>query len=178
MPRLAIALAGTLTIGAAVLAQSAPPPTAPPPVPKPFPGAVKTPPDVKPPSPTEKTAPGSQTRPELQARPGTAPIHPQAQLLDTFDAGRGQQYLIYGTDLPYPSVVEYYKQLLRTGGNEIFRAPAMHRFDLARFDENTMAYPPSIVIKDYTWNGSPGYLHVDGSTERRYRTIIQVVPVK
>ena len=177
MARLAIAFIGSLTIVAAAFAQSAPPPTAPP-VPKPFPGAVQTPPDVKPSGQPEKPSASTTTRPAVQAQPGTAPIHPQAQLLDSFDAGQGQQYILYGTDLPYTTVVEYYKQLLRTGGSEIFRAPAMHRFDLARFDENTMAYPPSIVIKDYTWNGSSGYLHVDGSTEKRYRTIIQVVPVK
>ena len=106
------------------------------------------------------------------------PYEQKLQLLETFDAGQGQQYILYGTDLPYVTIVDYYKKLLRTGGNEIFRAPAMHRFDLSRFDEDTMAYPPSIVIKDYTWNGSPGYLHVNGSTEKRYRTVIQVVPVK
>lgn len=156
--------------------QNAPPPV-PPPVPKPFPGAVQTPPDSK--SPGAKTEkPPAPTAPVINAQPGNTPIHPRAELLDAFDAGQGQQYIVYGTDLPYATVVEYYRQLLRSGGTEIFRAPAMHRFDLGRFDENTMAYPPSIVIKDYTWNGSPGYLHVNGSTEKRYRTIIQVVPVR
>jgi hypothetical protein len=155
-----------------------PPPTVPPPVPKPFPGAVQAPADSKPTGKTEKPSAPDPTRPVINAQPGNTPIHPRAELLDAFDAGQGQQYIVYGADLPYVTVVDYYKQLLRTGGTEIFRAPAMHRFDLGRFDENTMAYPPSIVIKDYTWNGSPGYLHINGSTEKRYRTIIQVVPVK
>jgi hypothetical protein len=66
--------------------------------------------------------------------------------------------------------------VLDTGGREIYREPAMRQFDLGRFDDNRMAYPPSIVVKDYAWNGSPGYLHVAGTTETRYRTIIQVVP--
>ncbi len=39
-----------------------------------------------------------------------------------------------------------------------------------------MAYPPSVVVKDYTWNGSAGYLAVKGTTSKRYKTIIQVVP--
>jgi len=39
-----------------------------------------------------------------------------------------------------------------------------------------MAYPPSVVVKDYTWNGSTGYLHVVGTTGTRYKTIIQIVP--
>ena len=52
----------------------------------------------------------------------------------------------------------------------------MHQFDLGRFQEQTMAYPPSVVVKDYLWNGSAGYLHVDGTTSRRFPTIIQIVP--
>ena len=39
-----------------------------------------------------------------------------------------------------------------------------------------MAYPPSVVVKDYTWNASEGYLHVSGTTSTRYKTIIQIVP--
>jgi hypothetical protein len=39
-----------------------------------------------------------------------------------------------------------------------------------------MAFPPSVVVKDYTWNGGQGFLAVSGTTERRYRTIIQIVP--
>jgi hypothetical protein len=39
-----------------------------------------------------------------------------------------------------------------------------------------MAYPPSIVVKDYFSENSPGYLFVDGTSEKRYRTIIQIVP--
>ena len=174
MSGLTIAIVGMSLLS---FAQNAPPPV-PPPVPKPFPGAVPTPPDSKATGKTDKPATPAVTRPAIEAQPGNAPIHPRAELLDTFDAGHGQQYIVYGADLPYVTVVEYYKQLLRTGGTEIFRTPAMHRFDLGRFDETTMAYPPSIVVKDYTWNGSPGYLHVDGSSEKRYRTIIQVVPVK
>ena len=38
------------------------------------------------------------------------------------------------------------------------KLPAMQQFDLGRFDEDAMAYPPSVVVKDYTWNNSPGYL--------------------
>jgi hypothetical protein len=38
-----------------------------------------------------------------------------------------------------------------------------------------MAYPPSVVIKDYTSSNSPGYLHVSGTVEKRFKTIIQIV---
>ena len=54
----------------------------------------------------------------------------------------------------------------------------MQQFDLGRFDDDTMAFPPSVVVKDYTWNNSPGYLHVAGTTEKRYQTIIQIVPAE
>jgi hypothetical protein len=52
----------------------------------------------------------------------------------------------------------------------------MQQFDLARFMEATMAYQPSVVVKDYAWMDAPGYLHVSGTTETRYKTIIQIVP--
>ena len=57
----------------------------------------------------------------------------------------------------------------------LFQAPLMHQFDIGRYQEDTMAYPPSVVVKDYTWNNSPGYLFVAGTSEKRYKTIIQVV---
>ena len=41
-----------------------------------------------------------------------------------------------------------------------------------------MAYRPSVVVKDYTCEPiRPGYLHVAGTTEKRYQTVIQIVPV-
>lgn len=107
------------------------------------------------------------------------PLYPTAVFLEILDAGRGgQQYHLFGTDVPFADIVNYYKTTLKNGGRSIFQAPAMHQFDLGRFQEQTMAYPPSVVVKDYMWNGSDGYLHVDGTTMRRFRTIIQIVPVK
>jgi hypothetical protein len=144
---------------------------APPPSPKPFPGAA-TPPA----SATTKPDPARPQAPTI-ADLGQASVMPNAEFLDSFDAGQGQKYLIYGTNMPYDQVVTYYKASLRGAGNrELFTAPAMYQFDLGRFDERTMAYPPSVVVKDYTANGSEGYLHVAGTLEKRYRTIIQIVP--
>ena len=129
--------------------------------PKPFPtaGAGQTPP----------AAPTSES-------PITAPLYPSAQFLEVIDAGKGQQFHLYGTDAPFADIVTYYKTTLKNGGRVLFQAPAMHQFDLGRYQEETMAYPPSVVIKDYTWNGSEGYLHVSGTTSKRYKTIIQIVP--
>jgi hypothetical protein len=107
---------------------------------------------------------------------GNAPIYPAAEFLEEFDAGNGQRYYLYGTNLAYQDIVDYYKARLRNGGREIFKEPAMQQFELGRFDEDTMSYPPSVVVKDYAWNGSEGYLFVDGITSKRYRTIIQIVP--
>lgn len=128
-------------------------------VPVPFPGAGRG-------------AAPVQTAPDLSAG---VPLYPAAQFLETFDAGKGQQYHLYGTDAPFGEIVTYYKTTLKNSGRVIFQGPLMHQFDLGRFQEDTMAYPPSVVVKDYTWNGQAGYLHVAGTTSTRYKTIIQIV---
>jgi len=189
-----VSVTGRLTFGAAVfcvfatlpaaaLAQTPPPTSAPPtqnpppPVPRPFPGAPTAPTQGKPADPAGTTSGAART---AQAAPtaaelGNAPVYPGAEYLDTFDAGRGQQYVIYGTNAPFTDIVAYYRNVLKSGGRELFKTPAMHQFDLGRFEEETMAFPPSVVVKDYTWNGSAGYLVISGTTEKRYRTIIQIV---
>lgn len=152
-------VAGLLTASTA-FAQTVPPPR---PVPFPTAGAPAT--------------PAAAEAPQAPAE-GTlgAPIYPAAVFLESLDAGKGQRYHLYGTDAPFVDIVNYYKTTLKTGGRTLFQAPAMHQFDLGRFQEQTMAYPPSVVVKDYTWNGSEGYLHVSGTAQKRYRTIIQIVP--
>lgn len=154
------ALAGLLVCASIASAQ-------PPPPPRPFPTAggsnPVTPPEQVPAAPVDATL-------------GTV-MYPAAVFLETIDAGKGgQQYHLYGTDAPYADIVNYFKATLKQGGRTIFQAPAMHQFELGRFQEQTMAYQPSVVVKDYLWNGSEGYLHVSGTTQRRFRTIIQVVP--
>jgi hypothetical protein len=138
----------------------------PPPRPTPFPtvGGAKPP-----------AEPAEQTAPDTGAL--GVPVYPAAIFLETIDAGRGgQQYHLFGTDAPYSEIVAYYKNVLRDGGRTLFQAPAMHQFELGRFQEQSMAYPPSVVVKDYSWNGGQGYLHVEGTTSRRFPTVIQIVP--
>jgi hypothetical protein len=163
-----------LVLGAEGYAQSAPPP---PPVPKPFPGSnpPATPP-AKPDPATPATAPPPAAPAPSAPQLAGAPIYPAADFLDSYDAGRGQKFFIYGTNSPYLDIVAFYRKQLGGGGRELFRTPPMQQFDLGRFDDETMAYPPSVVVKDYTWNGGAGYLFVSGTTEKRYRTIIQIVP--
>ncbi len=124
------------------------------------------------------TAGTPQTTPAATAPDASLamPLYPAAEFLEVIDAGKGQQYHLYGTDAAFADIVAYYKTTLKNSGRVLFQSPAMHQFDLGRYQEETMAYPPSVVIKDYTWNGSEGYLHVSGATSRRYKTIIQIVP--
>jgi hypothetical protein len=114
--------------------------------------------------------------PAADPRLAGIPLFPGAQLLASYDAGRGQQQFLYGTNTPYADVVAFYRTQMKSNGRELFRTPPMQQFDLARFQESTMAYQPSVVVKDYGYLDAPGYLHVTGTTETRYKTIIQIVP--
>lgn len=125
------------------------------------------------------TAGAPQTAPPIASADGSPtamPVYPAAQFLEVIDAGKGQQFHLYGTDAAFADIVAYYKATLKNSGRVLVQAPPMHQFDLGKYQEETMAYPPSVVIKDYTWNGSEGYLHVSGATSKRYKTIIQIVP--
>jgi hypothetical protein len=139
------------------------------------PGRAAQPNPAQPPAPPPAAPqPAGPTGPALAAG---VPLYPTAEYLSTFDAGAGQQFVIYGSNLPFAEIVSYYRTVLKNGGNEVYRAPMppTHQFTLGRYNEERMAFPPSVVVKDYTWNNSPGYLHVVGTTEKRYRTIIQIV---
>lgn len=104
------------------------------------------------------------------------PVYPTADFLTSYDAGRGQRYYLFGTETAFEEMVRYYGVILDERGDRVFDAPATHVFEVKRFREDEMAFPPSVTIKDYRWNGSDGYLHpVDSAT--RYPTIIQIVPV-
>jgi hypothetical protein len=170
-----------LAVSAPVAAQS---PAVP--VPRPFPGSgpaatastARTPQPQTPAPQAPVTSPAATTPPAagVPMLPTTVPVYPAAEFLDAFDAGAGQRFYVYGTNQPFTEIVAYYKTALKTGGREIYKTPGMVQFDLGRFQEDTMAFPPSIVVKDYLTENSPGYLVVTGTTEKRFRTIIQIVP--
>ncbi|MGE3844360.1 MAG: hypothetical protein AB7I50_22580 [Vicinamibacterales bacterium] len=106
------------------------------------------------------------------------PIYPSAQFIGSFDAGHSQRYYLFGVNLPYADVVNYYRTTLKNRGDVVFDEPPVHMFETGRFRENTMAFPPSVVVKDYTWGGLAGYLAaLPGGKSQRYPTIIQIVPV-
>jgi len=145
----------------------------PPPAPRPFPGAAAPPTTGT--KPADPAAQPPAPQPPTPADLGAAMVYPSAEFLESYDLGRGQKMLIYGTNMAFDQIVTYYKAQ-RLSARELFREPPMQQFDIGRYDEKLMAQPPSIVVKDYTWNGSEGYLHVAGTVEKRYRTIIQIVP--
>lgn len=151
------------------------------PVPKPFPKPSQP---QQPPSQPQPAQPQPSGSPAAAQQPGAPteamlglPIYPGADFLASFDAGMGQRYYLFGTNTSFTEIVGYYKTVLKKGGDLIFDAPATHLFEVGRFREETMAFPPGVTVKDHTWNGSEGYLHVKGAKATRYRTVIQLVPV-
>lgn len=156
------------------------------PVPKPFPKPNPPQQPATPPSAPQSppTAPAQTAPAQAPSSPGVPteatlglPIYPGAEFLAEFDAGMGQRYYLFGANASFGEIVVYYKTLLKEKGELVFDAPATHLFEVGRFREETMAYPPGVTVKDYTWNGSEGYLHVTGAKGTRYRTVIQLVPV-
>ena len=148
-------------------AQPAPPPTTPPPAPtKPV---VTAPPQTT-------TAAAKKDAAPTEAELG-APIYPSAVYLTSYDAGRGQRFYIFGAAVPYADLVGYYKTVMKTKGDELYDSPPTHQFETAKFRDESMAFPPGVTIKDYTYGGSAGYPNPrKGETPERYPTIIQIVP--
>jgi hypothetical protein len=151
-------LAGLLAVATAAAAQN-------PPRPRPFPGTAPPPSaDAQPPA-----DPGA-VDPALGV-----PIYPGATALGQYAAGPNQTIYLYGSTSSFANVVAYYKGMLKENGRQLFDGP-MHQFDLGRFRRETMTLQPSVTVKDFTWNGREGYVHVDGTAIVTFPTIIQVVP--
>ena len=71
----------------------------------------------------------------------------------------------------------YYRNVLKQKGDLIFEAPATHEFDLGKFREETMAFPPSVTIKEFKSELSEGYPNPKpGGQPARFATVIQFVP--
>lgn len=153
--------------------------------------AAQTPRPFPPSGPTTAgpTRPGAATigqAPTAPAapRPGApaegslgVPLYPNAVFLGSYDAGRGQRYYLYGVSTPFADLVTYYRNLLKERGNLVFEVPPTHVFETGRFREETMAFPPSVTIKDFTFSGSAGYPNpTAGAQPERFPTVIQIVP--
>ena len=85
------------------------------------------------------------------------PIYPGAQFITSYNAGRGQRYYLFGSTAPFLDLVTYYRNALKQKGELVYDVPATHEFDVGRFNEDTMAFPPGVTIKDYQSDVSQGY---------------------
>jgi hypothetical protein len=104
-------------------------------------------------------------------------VYPLAQMIASYDAGRAQRYYVFGTLSPFTDVVTYYRTQLDEKGTLVFKEPPTHMFEVGRFREETMAFPPGVTVKDWTWGGSQGYPNPKlGAQPARYPTIIMIVP--
>jgi hypothetical protein len=170
-----LALALAVTAGSVLAAQT--------PQPFPAPKATAPPPPRTEPAPATKAAPAPKAAAPAEPAGDTAPrdlgvpLYPTSVYLTSYDAGRGQRYYLYGVMLSYADAVNYYRTTLKQRGEQLFESPPTHQFEIGRFRESDMAFPPTVTVKDFTWGGSAGYLNPHkGATPERFPTIIQIVP--
>ena len=84
---------------------------------------------------------------------------------------------VFGTSAAYSEVVAYYRTQLRDKGDVVYEQPPTHMFQVGRFREDSMASPPGVTVKDWTWGGSPGYPNPKlGGEPVRYPSVIMIVP--
>jgi hypothetical protein len=103
------------------------------------------------------------------------PIYPGAQYITSYDAGRGQRYYLFGLNTDFAQIVNYYRATLKQKGDLVFEVPAIHMFEVGRFREETMVFPPGVTVKDYS---PEGFLNPKpGAEPTRFRTIVQIVPM-
>ena len=126
------------------------------------------------------TAPAQATAGEFDSPSDVAlgfPIYPSAQFIASYDAGRGQRYYLFGATAPYAELVLYYRAQLKEKGNQVFDQPPTHMFEVGKFREETMAFPPGVTVKDWTWGGSQGYPNPRPAAQpARFPTVIMIVP--
>jgi hypothetical protein len=156
--------------------------------PQPFPRPAQgsTPPPSQPP-PAAQTAPKppasapAAPKPAGDQTPSEAtlgvPIYPGAQFITSYDAGRGQRYYIFGSAASFVDLVNYYRAVLKQKGEMVFDVPATYEFDVGKYNEDTMAFPPGVTVKDYQSEVSQGYPNPKpGGQPARFPTLIQIVP--
>ena len=156
-----------------------------PPAPQPFPNAgtqqpaaPAAPPTQPPAIPPRQTAPTSTPEAAQSESQLGVQMYPGSQFLASYDAGRGQRYFLFGTTASFVDVVAFYRNVLKQKGDLIFDAPATHQFDIGRFREETMAFPPSVTVKEFQSQISQGYPNPRPNGQpARFPTVIQVVPV-
>ena len=156
--------------------------------PQPFPRPGGAPPPVRPTTPPPPSPAPATAAPASQPADPNAPsaatlgvaIYPTAHFLGSYDAGRDQRYYLFGTTAAFSEIVGYYRIQTDEGGNLVFRDPPTHIFTggtLVRYRDETMAFPPSVTVKDWTSGGSQGYPNPSlGAEPARFPTVIMIVP--
>ena len=163
-----MALAASAVATVAVVAQT--------PQPFPRPGTAQPAPAVQTPAQPPPAAATPHPPAPTEAVLGL-PIYPAAQFLASYDAGRAQRYYLFGSTASFAELVKYYRSVLKEGGDQVFTQPATHVFEVGRFREETMAFPPGVTIKDWTTGGSGGYPNPrPGAAPERFPTIVMIVP--
>jgi hypothetical protein len=155
--------------------------------PQPFPRSTRPQSPAPSPPATARPAqppPASATPPPTPVDPATPseatlgfPIYPGAQFIASYDAGRGQRYYIFGSTTAFADLVTYYRTILKDKGNLVFENPPTHMFEVGKFNNDTMAFPPGVTIKDFTSGGSQGYANPKpGAQPARFPSVIMIVP--
>jgi hypothetical protein len=161
--------------------------TAPAPASPQQPGSTRqAPPSTTAPTTAAQPSPAPATQARAQASEAETPPAPSqlnapvlagAQYLGSYDAGMGQTYYLYGSTQTFADAVMYYRSVLKDRGELVFDAPATHMFEVGRFKETEVAFPPGVTVKDSTWGGSPGYMNPKpGASPAFFPTVIQIVP--
>jgi len=185
-------MAGAMVMSASLTAAQAPPAQTPPaqtppaqtprPTPTPFPRGGTDPapaqpkPAANPPAATAAPA-GASDLGALDPRLAGIAGYPAAEFLGSYDAGTNQRLFMFGTNESYDAVLTFYKAQFKKAGEEISRQPRIQQFEFGAFNSATMSQRPSVIVKDYTVPDPAGYLHVSGTTEKRFKTLIQIIPV-
>ena len=149
---------------------SQPPPTAKPAPPPAAPSATS-------PAPAPAVAEQQAEGPPDERLLGV-PIFAGSTFINSYDAGRGQRYYLFGTNTGFADVVAYYRTALKQRGELVYDDPPVHEFDVGRYREESMAFPPGVTVKDYAFGNAKGYLNPKrGAQPARFKTIIMIVPV-
>ena len=140
------------------------------------PPSKQAPPATAPAQPPATIAPGAQTETAgLAARLGV-PVFPSSQFLGSYDAGQGQKFYLFGSAASFNDLVAYYKSVLKQGGHLVFDTPATYTFEVGKFDEDTMAFPPGVTIKDFQSQSSAGYPNPKpGGQPAAFPSVIQII---
>jgi hypothetical protein len=176
-----LAIAAVVLLGTAAAQTPQPFPRGTPPAPAPAPPAssrpVQPPPAPAPPAPAPPAAAPVDPATPSEASLGF-PIYPGAQFIASYDAGRAQRYYIFGSTAAFADLVTYYRTMLKDKGDLVFQDPPTHMFEVGKFNNDTMSFPPGVTIKDFTSGGSQGYANPKpGAQPARFASVIMIVPV-